>query len=316
MFRQLLFQRRHFVRWIDQNTTGIKQTFGKAGGIFSSNAMLESGLRVYLPIIQKITEISNRQHQNNFLVTGRSSDGVIVDLDVSIQWKVNQKDSEKAFFSLDNPIDQIRSFVENSIRSSVANISIDDLFKQHNNISEEIFQTTMSHLQPHGYNIVGTLITNIKPDIKVATAMNAVNESLQLRQAGINRAETEALTIVAKARADSERMALTGIGMSKQRENILNVYSDSLDKMKKTTNISPERILSFIEKIQQYDTLRDISNTPNTKVIIVPIDLNTQTFKSIVSAKESVEIPTDSLVEIKSKNEREGSREQRYECLI
>ena len=64
--RQTLAQKRNFITFINTSEVGIRQTFGREGGIFTSDILAKPGLRVFIPILQTITPISTRIKQDTY----------------------------------------------------------------------------------------------------------------------------------------------------------------------------------------------------------------------------------------------------------
>lgn len=102
-----------FFKFIETASTGVRQTFGRFSGLS------QPGLRLYVPFIQTITPISNRVQQDVFTFETKTKDNVFVVLGIAVQYQIKPENTEKAFFSLDNPIEQINSYIENVVRSRV-----------------------------------------------------------------------------------------------------------------------------------------------------------------------------------------------------
>jgi regulator of protease activity HflC (stomatin/prohibitin superfamily) len=60
-------------------------------------------------------------------VETKTSDNVIVNVSIAVQYKVPPDNVEKAFYQLDNPEGQIESYVLASVRGEVPKMKLDDL---------------------------------------------------------------------------------------------------------------------------------------------------------------------------------------------
>jgi regulator of protease activity HflC (stomatin/prohibitin superfamily) len=266
---QLINKSRKFLTFVPPNTTGVKQTFGRLGGIFSDVSNLKPGLRIYVPVIQQINICDNKYIQESFIISCRTKDAVSAQLTVAVKWHIQPMDSSKALFSLNNPVEQIKALVSDSTRSSVSQLSIDELFAQSNTIPN-IITDGLKIMSNHGFTIVNTLISSIHPDSHVVTSMNKVNASVREKEAKINDAHAEASRIIIEAQAKRDQMALIGEGVALQRENIFKGYGNSVDKTAQLLQIHPEKLLNFFQELQKLDTMKDIGNSTNTKTIFIP----------------------------------------------
>src|SRR5438477_12519520 len=97
--------------FIKTSTTGIVTTFGKYA------KTVQPGLNFYLPWIQQIHHVSNRTQQKEFKLKIKTKDDVFAHMYLSIQFRVSEENTQKAFYSLADPISQMSTYVENSIRS-------------------------------------------------------------------------------------------------------------------------------------------------------------------------------------------------------
>ena len=122
-----------FFKFIQTSTTGIVQTFGKF------TRTVGPGFRIYIPIVQSITSVSNRLQQETFKFQVKTKDNVFTDLELAVQYRIQQEDSEKAFFSLDDPKKQIDAYIENAVRAKVPGMRLDELFESQDDICKKVF---------------------------------------------------------------------------------------------------------------------------------------------------------------------------------
>jgi regulator of protease activity HflC (stomatin/prohibitin superfamily) len=276
---------RTFFRFVDTNATGVKTTFGKAGGISNEDVMLKPGFRVFLPFAQRIFFVSNRLSQSNYRMTVKTKDNVFANLDVNVQWKINPEDSETAFFSLSKPEAQMKSYIENVIRAEVPKIILDNLFTQQGEISREINETLTKRFLKYGYTIVETQITDIRPDEKVMRSMNEINASQRMKEAAKNEADAQYIRRVREAESRAEAKRLQGIGISNMRKAIIDGYSESLKGMSDIEGVEPNDVLDFLLGIQKLETLNEIGTANNdNRVIFTSLDDRDKLRNSVLEA--------------------------------
>jgi regulator of protease activity HflC (stomatin/prohibitin superfamily) len=280
---------RSFITFVDTATTGVRQTFGKAGGMWTSDVMVQPGLRFYLPIFQSISHVSTRQAQHTFSLEVKTSDDVFAHLSISVQWRIEPKNVGTAFFSLSDPLDQIRSYVDNVVRSRAPGSTLDELFADQDGLSSAVAEVLKDKMVGHGYTIVDTLITDIEPDSKVKAAMNEINATARLKQAAQNEADAHYVKAVREAEADAERKRLQGKGMSDQRTAIMDGYKDGIKDISHSLGLSPMDILTFVQSIQHMDMMENVGKSDNTKVLFVDKDKHQSSLRDqVIVAQETL----------------------------
>lgn len=271
------------LKFIESAHTGVKQTFGKFTGLATP------GLNVYIPFFQSITSVSNRIHNMNFTSRVKTKDNVFADMHIGVQVQVKPHDTEKAFFSLKDPKEQINTYVQNVIRSKVPGMKLDELFESQGEIGQTVKSNLDEKLSDYGWTIIDTLVNDIVPAQEVVDAMNEINASERLKHAAKNKADAEYIMKVREAEADRDRKILQGQGISGQRLAILKGYEQSVEDMSGKFGLSPKDIISFVLETQRFDMLENIGKSPNTKSIFV--DHSTKSLrKDIMEANEINEV--------------------------
>ena len=276
---------RTFITIIQTSETGIKQTFGKAGSLISDKAMLQPGFHFYLPIVQNITKVTNRLRQTDVMIEVKTRDNVFAKLRVSIQWSIKRENTLLAVFSLQSPVEQIKAYVENVLRSKVTQTSLDELFSVQYEIADSIREVLSDVMSKYGYSISDTLITDIDPEKGVKDSMNEINKTERLKIAAQNKADSYYIQSVREAEADAERKRLQGQGISDQRKAIMNGYRDNIEGISRQLGIAPHDLLYFMERMQRWDTYSEFARSNNSKVIIVPEE--SRTTQAFLSSREA-----------------------------
>ena len=249
---------------VKQQTAAIVENFGK----FSS--IRNSGLQFKIPIVQRIAgRINLKIQQLDVLVETKTKDDVFVRLKISVQFQVVRTSVYDAFYKLQNPHDQITSYVFDVVRAEVPKMKLDDVFERKDDIAIAVKQELNEAMINYGYDIIKTLVTDIDPDVQVKAAMNRINAAEREKVAAEYEAEAERIKIVAKARAEAESKRLQGQGIADQRREIARGLEESVDVLN-NVGINSQEASALIVVTQHYDTLQSIGEETNTNLILLP----------------------------------------------
>ena len=174
-----------------------------------------------------------------------------------------------AFYKLENPHDQITSYVFDVVRAEVPKMKLDDVFERKDDIAIAVKAELNEAMSEYGYDIIKTLVTDIDPDIQVKAAMNRINAAEREKVAAEYEAEAERIKIVAKARAEAESKRLQGQGIADQRREIARGLEESVDVLN-NVGINSQEASALIVVTQHYDTLQSIGEETNTNLILLP----------------------------------------------
>ena len=167
-------------KFIPQMNTGVVQTFGKFSWLSTP------GITIYIPFIQSITLVSNRLCENHFKMQVRTQDKVFPTLDISLQYRVFSDDSAKALFELSDPINQMISYTENTVRRISSSLTLDQLFESQSEIADAIIDSVGPKMKEGGFTIESSQVKNIQPPDDVLKSMNEINASERRRIAAKN----------------------------------------------------------------------------------------------------------------------------------
>ncbi|OGT48022.1 MAG: protease [Gammaproteobacteria bacterium RIFCSPHIGHO2_12_FULL_38_11] len=251
---------------VQQQTIAIIERFGKYSRASSP------GLHIKLPLIESVAaRINMRIQQLDVVVETKTKDNVFVKIAVSAQFQVLQDKIFEAHYKLEDPNQQIRSFIFDSVRARVPKMLLDDVFEKKEEIADCV-KTELSEIMANfGYGIVNTLVTDIDPDAKVKAAMNEINEAQRLRVAAQERGEAEKILKVKKAEADAESTALQGKGLANQRSAIINGLRESIAAFQQSIQSASEiDVMSIVLLTQYFDTIKELGASGNSNTILMP----------------------------------------------
>lgn len=245
-------------------TNKIIERFGKFVRV------TQPGLNVKIPFIDRVVvEMSLRLQQLNVLVETKTKDNVFVNVPVAVQYRPLFDRVPEAYYSLSAPEDQIRSYVFDTIRTSLAEMTLDDAYSNKDAIANDIESRLQRQMAQYGYQIANTLVTDISPtDARVRESMNRINAAQREREAASAEGEAVKIRAIKAAEADAETKRLQGEGVASQRKAIVEGLAEQYQVLRKIgIDESPEQLLMMT---QYFDTLRDIGTQSRTNTIFVP----------------------------------------------
>ena len=249
---------------VKQQSAAIIERFGKFVSV------RQSGLQLKIPIIDNVAgRLSLKIQQLDVVVETKTKDDVFVRLKVSVQFKVIKEKVYDAFYKLDNPHDQITSFIFDVVRAEVPKLILDDVFLKKDDIAIAVKNELQEAMTEYGYNIIKTLVTDIDPDQQVKEAMNRINASEREKVAAQFEGEAQKILIVEKAKAEAESKRLQGQGIADQRREIARGLEDSV-KVLNGVDINSQEASALIVVTQHYDTLQSVGAEANSNLILLP----------------------------------------------
>ena len=249
---------------VKQQSAAIVERFGKFVSV------RQSGLQLKIPIIDNVAgRLSLRIQQLDVVVETKTKDDVFVKLKVSVQFKVIKEKVYDAFYKLDNPADQITSFIFDVVRAEVPKLILDDVFLKKDDIAIAVKSELQDAMTEYGFQIIKTLVTDIDPDAQVKESMNRINASEREKVAAQFEGEAQKILIVEKAKAEAESKRLQGQGIADQRREIARGLEDSV-KVLNGVDINSQEASALIVVTQHYDTLQSVGAEANSNLILMP----------------------------------------------
>jgi regulator of protease activity HflC (stomatin/prohibitin superfamily) len=218
---------------------------------------------------QLVGKLSFRVHQLNVKVETKTLDNVFLTAVVSVQYQVLRDKIYEAFYSLTNPAQQITAHVYDVMRSQLPTLELDAVFEAKEELALDVKNALVDTMTLYGYTIVQVLITDLDPDQRVKVragtcllrmlsvaclreayislvlpfsrlcfscqdAMNEINSSKRLKYAVAEKAEGNKVVKVKAAEAEAESKYLSGVGVAKQRQAIVDGLRTSIVDFKGT----------------------------------------------------------------------------------
>lgn len=247
---------------ITQNKTiKVLETFGKYAGL------RHPGLSLKLPApIQRVARIVPMNVMEIKTVLDlKTSDNLFINYPITVQYQVS--DPVAASYELENPREQILSYISNLVRSEVGRKTFLELYAVRNEIQEVVQETLGEQVHAFGFKIIAVLVNEPIPSDEVQRSYNSVTASERQKEAAKNIAEARRIELVAEAQAQKESKKLQGEGIAEQREAIAKGFKEATETIAKALGISNEMAVLMILQLNKFDTLRDAANGSGTVII-------------------------------------------------
>jgi len=234
----------------------------------------KAGLNLKIPLIDSISGTVNlKVRELPVEVETKTKDDVFVKITVTVQFfvidsTVGIKDS---FYELNNPEQQIQSYVFDSIRSEVPRMELDDVFAEKEKIAFAVKNELSGTMRQFGFDFIKALVTDIDPDAKVKHSMNEINAAKRMKEAAKEEAEAAKIRVVAAAEADMESKRLAGEGIAQQRIAIANGLKESVSEVKSAMedHVTSQDVMNMLFMTQHYETVAKLGEN-NTSTIFMP----------------------------------------------
>jgi len=249
---------------VNQATAAIVERLGKF------LVVRQSGLHLKIPFIDKVAKRMNlRIQQLDVIIDTKTLDNVFIRMKVSVQYQVITSQVADAFYRLENPENQITSYVFDVVRAEVPKLKLDDVFVRKDDVAIAVKSELQEAMQSYGYDIIKALVTDIDPDEQVKHAMNRINAAEREKTAAEYESEAQKIRIVAVAKAEAESKKLQGQGIADQRREIAAGLVESV-KMLNEASINAQEASALIVVTQHYDTLQAIGSTNKSSLVLLP----------------------------------------------
>jgi len=139
---------------VKQQTAVVIERFGRFLNVRNS------GLQFKIPFFDRVAgRVNLKIQQLDVPVETKTKDDVFVKLKVSVQFKVLSDNIYDSFYKLENPHEQITSYVFDVVRAEVPKMKLDDVFVRKDDIALAIKNELQEAMTDYGYHIVKALVT-------------------------------------------------------------------------------------------------------------------------------------------------------------
>ena len=248
------------------------------------------GLNYKIPLVETLTKpISLRVQQLEVNIETKTKDNVFVMVPVAVQYVVSEDSVVDAYYRLTNPEEQIRSYVFDTVRTSLSTLTLDSAFESKDDIASSVEHRLSESMARYGFRIVNTLVTDISPDSRVRDSMNSINAAQRDRVAAQALAEADKIKRVTQAEAESESKRLQGEGVAAQRKAIALGIAEQYEMLRRAgIEDTAEQLLLMT---QYFDTMQDVARNGRSNVLFLPSnpgtlgDLSSEIRNSLLTAQ-------------------------------
>jgi len=232
--------------------------------------------------------ISTRVQENQVRCETKTLDDVFVSVTVAVQMEVIPQNAQDAIYRLNNPSQQIDSYVSNVVRARIPKLKLDEVFSSKDEIAAAVQSELAKSMRDFGFFIHCALVTDIDPNAMVKNSMNEINAAKRMREAATDKAEARKIMSVKAAEGEAESKFLQGQGIARQRAAIVDGLKASFGVEGETMDGDKVRELLLIT--QYFDTLEKMSASPATTIFMPHTigglqDVAAEIQKGIISGK-------------------------------
>ena len=277
---------------VPQQSAYVVERLGKFHKV--SNA----GLNFKIPVIDRIAgKVSLRVSQLDVQLETKTEDNVFVTISASTQYRVNSNDVARSFYELTNPVQQMRSYMEDALRSTIPTMTLDITFAEKDNIALQVQQSVAEEMSQFGFTVIKTLVTAIDPSNEVKRSMDSINAAQREKEATRERAAAEKIAIEMQASAEAERTRLQGEGQANYRREIASGIVDQIRSLQEV-GMNIDDVNQVVLFNQYLDVMRSISSSENAKTVILPASTPggySQMREEVMQAMISADVSSESV---------------------
>lgn len=215
------------------------------------------GLSVKIPLFDQVVGMVNTQLQETGAdVSIQTKDKAFMTLPVKVQYRASDdpEGAVRAHYELENPEQQIVSYVLNNVKSTASGMDMVELYRNRDAIETEVQDALQDQFAKYGYIIVNVLVDEPQPSKEVRDAFNRVIASERAKEAAQNIADAKKIELVGVAKAEKESKKLQGEGMASMREAIASGMKEAMETLT-GSGMSTEQALELLMDTNRLDTL-------------------------------------------------------------
>lgn len=212
------------------------ESFGRYSGTRSPGL----SFKMPFPFQTASRPFSLQTRQITDLVQVKSSDNVFVKIPVNVQFKVIPSRAKDAYYELENPAAQMKSYIIAEIRSIASQMEFEKLYDDKEDLSNTLKAQIGPKMEEYGYKIVDILVDDPQPTDDIVRAFNDVTASKRAKEAAAGYGEAERVRRVAEAKAAGEAQKITAQATVDAREILAKGNADAIILSVEGTGLTPE----------------------------------------------------------------------------
>lgn len=237
----------------------------------NSNASVVSSSRDRVDLREHVIDFG-KQH----VIT---KDTVQVDVDALVYFRIT--DPRLAVYKIQNLPDAVELLVQSTLRNIIAQMSLDDTFSSRDQINKQLLGKIAGDAERWGVSVTRVEIFNINPpnDIKATMEQqikaerdrrSIVLKADGLRQTAIIRSRGAAAQMVLLAEGQRASDILLAQGAAQAKMLVADAEANCIAAVQKVIGSSQMRAVDYLTAVQYLNSLKNMSATNTTKVVMVP----------------------------------------------
>lgn len=252
------------IKIVNQQSVMVVETLGKFSRV------LKPGINVIIPIIEQVRATMYLYLQNlEFKIVAITSDKVTIKLDTTLVYHIKPEKVAEAYYALGDPIAVMKSTIENSIRSYVANQTHEEILQKRDELTQYLVEHLKIKFDEWGRVIDAFQIKDVVLPSEITDAMSKVIASKRLQEAAEFEANANKILKVKAAEADRESRKLAGLGVAEERQAIIDGLKTSIENMQSATGANTDEVMKVVMLTQYMDTIKSVGISENSKVIFL-----------------------------------------------
>lgn len=249
------------------------------------------------PIQDVAGELSLKVQSLEEKVSVKTTDNTFMQLPVIVQYRVS--DPANALYELEDPEQQIRSFILNQVKSEANQMSLEDIYSDKTKLQSAIINELGSSMESYGYEIKNVLVDEPELSQDLVEAFNQVKAAERQRDAASSEAEAKKKTEVAEAEARREsaeaeaeairtQRAAEGEAIANHRRRLAEGYADAARTLREAfPNASDEQLLGLFTAIDRHRTLESAAQSPANTIMLPHTEDDSDTSGPLFAAREA-----------------------------
>jgi len=223
---------------VRQGEIGIIEKFGKFVRVAEpGEVLLDAPMGPCVPFETLQRTMNLRVRQQPVDTNTKTKDNVFVTIQVVVLYRIpDARMAQLAAYKLQDLKSQLNSFVDDTLRTTIAKVDIDDVFTMSHELAAAVKRDAAPRMTEYGYEILDTLVVGIEPEASVKRSMNEINYQKRMKAAQVNAAEAQKAIEIKLAEARAEAKHLSGIGLARMRTAMVAGFAECVD----TINVSDD----------------------------------------------------------------------------
>lgn len=267
-----------------QKRVKVLETFGKFSGVRHAGFTFKWPTPIQIVVDEvdlRITELVEE-------IRIKSKDNAFMDVPVKVQIQVMPERVEQAYYSLNNPMQQIGSYIVNQIRSKASGMTMDEIFSGRSDFEEAVEQELKSTFERYGYEVVNVLVDDPQPSKDLRIAFEKVLAAQRDKEAAILEKDAIRERTVGVAEAEAESLRVKAVAYADQRKTMAEGNGEAIKLFCDGLQVTHKDALKFFEGWDVRDAVRDAARGDGNTVLI-PVDMGGSDLADIAAKIKALE---------------------------